>query len=219
MRAYYRVCQFFCRWFCVLLLKVRVYGAGRVPRTGGLMLVSNHQSFLDPVLLGIALPRECTYMARESLFAHPLFRGLIRSLNAFPVRRNEADIGAIKESLRRLRDGAALVIFPEGTRTTDGRIGPMLPGLAAIARKARVPIVPVLIDGMFRAWPRTRAFPGPGDVVVHYGEPIMPEAYAGLSPGALMEEIRRRLVALQERWHRRGPHRGLKSYGGDSGPS
>jgi len=174
-----------------------------VPTEGGVLLVCNHQSFMDPVLATMALPREGNYMARDTLFSYPFFGRLIRYLNAFPVRRQSADIGAIKESLRRLKQGRVLLLFPEGTRTPDGQIKPMLPGLGAIAKKARVPIVPTLIDGVFQVWPKGQSLPNRGDVIVKYGQPVLPDEYADLSPEELMAMVRGRLVAMQQSWHSR----------------
>jgi 1-acyl-sn-glycerol-3-phosphate acyltransferase len=213
MRLYYRVCRFICQWTMTLLLKARVFGRHHIPARGGVLLVCNHQSFLDPVLATMALIREGNYMARDSLFRRRFFRLLIESLNAFPVRRNTADLAAIKEAMRRLKQGRVVVLYPEGTRTEDGRIGPMLPGLGAIARKAGVPIVPTLIDGVFQAWPRSRKLPGPGDVIIEYGRPITPREYADLTAEGLMDLVRNRLLAMQQRWHSRVPRRRLKSSG------
>jgi len=176
------------------------------------ILVCNHQSFLDPVLATMALPREACYMARDSLFRRRLFKRLIESLNAFPIRRSAADLTAVKGALRRLKQGMALVMFPEGTRTLDGRVGPMLPGLGTIARKAAVPIVPTLIDGAFQAWPRGRALPRPGSVIVEYGPPIRPAEFADLTAEELVALLRNRLEIMQHRWHTRLPHRRLEWY-------
>lgn len=199
-------------------LKARFFGMGHVPRQGGVLLVCNHQSLLDPVLATMALPRECSYMARDTLFEHPLFGRLIRSLNAFPVRRGAADVGAIKESLRRLKQGMSLLVFPEGTRTPDGRIRQMMPGLGAIARKAKVPIVPTLIDGAFQAWPRESRLPRPGNAIIEYGTAIMPNEYARLGADELMELIRGRLIAMQHRWHSRLPERRLEWFQAEDSP-
>jgi 1-acyl-sn-glycerol-3-phosphate acyltransferase len=199
MRLYYRFCRFWCQTLFVLLVRGRVFGTSRVPRTGPVILACNHQSFFDPVLATLALPRECDYMARDTLFANPFFRRLIESLNAFPIRRGEADVAAIKETLRRLRAGRLVTMFPEGTRTEDGRIGPVLPGLGAIARKANVPVVPVLIEGAYDAWPRHRKFPRGGIVGVAYGEPIYPDQHPEWDAQALMDEVRRRLLEMQAR--------------------
>lgn len=199
-----------CRWVSVLLLRTRVYGLHRVPAKGGALLVSNHQSFMDPVLATMALPYEINFMARESLFHSRWFGGLIRYLNAFPVKRGTADMQAIKETMRRLKEGKLVLVFPEGTRTPDGRVGTLLAGPATMAKKCQVPIVPTLIDGVYQAWPRQRLLPGVGDVVVEYGHPIMPAEFAHMSADELTEEIRRRLVGMQEDWHRRVPRRRLK---------
>ncbi|HRY68513.1 MAG TPA: lysophospholipid acyltransferase family protein [Phycisphaerae bacterium] len=212
MRLSYRICRLACQVFTTMYFKARCFGLHRVPASGGTLLVCNHQSFMDPVLVTMALYREGNYMARDTLFADPRFKRLIEFLNAFPVKRNAADIGAIKESLRRLKQGRVLVLFPEGTRSDDGRIGELFPGVGAIAKKARVPIVPTLIDGMTQIWPRDKALPRPGNVVIEYGWPIMPEAYAELSPEGLMALIRERLVAMQHCWHSRVPARRLEWY-------
>ncbi len=213
VRYYWRFLRFLCRWGTILLLKVRVHRVRNVPREGAVLLVCNHQSHMDPVLAGMALPRESCFMARDSLWANKWFGKLITSLNAFPVKRNTADLGAIKESLRRLKQGMSLIVFPEGTRTPDGRIHPMFPGLASIARKAGVPIVPVLIDGMYQAWPKGSLFPRSGNVIVRYGEIIRPAEYADLSADALVKLLRKRLVEMQHRLHTALPERRLPAHG------
>lgn len=210
VRLSYRFCRFLCQWFSLTLLKTRLVGARNVPATGGVLLVSNHQSFMDPVIVAMGLPRECSYMARDSLFRNKLFGRLIGHLGAFPVKRGTADLMAIKESLRRLKRGEVVVVFPEGTRTLDGSIGPMLAGLATMAKKCKVAIVPTVIDGMFQAWPRHQALPGVGDVIIEYDRPILPAEYENLDPEALTEEIRGRMIAMQARRHRRMPSRRLK---------
>jgi 1-acyl-sn-glycerol-3-phosphate acyltransferase len=207
MRTYWRCCRFVARSGLLLLLRPTVIGTRNVPLKDGVLLVSNHQSYLDPVLVTMAPPRESCYMARDTLWKDPRFARLITSLNAFPVKRSTADIGAIKQALRQLKRGMALVVFPEGTRTPDGRIQSLLPGLAAIAQKSRVPIVPTLIDGVFRCWPRTSKFPSPGNVIVQYDQKIAPEEYADLSAKQLMERIRYRLLRMQHRLHTRVPER------------
>ena len=209
-RLHYRFCRLICQYAMIMLVKPRVFGVRNVPETGGVLLVCNHQSLLDPMLAGIALPREAHFMARDSLFHNPIFGRLIDSVNAFPVRRGAADLSAIKEAMRRLKQGRLVILFPEGTRSQDGRIAPMLAGMGAIARKTGVPIVPTLVDGAFQAWPRGRKLPGPGNVIVEYDRPIQPSDYAGLTADELIDLVRSRIITMQERWHSRVPSRRLK---------
>jgi 1-acyl-sn-glycerol-3-phosphate acyltransferase len=164
------------------------------------LLVCNHQSFLDPVLATLALPRECHYMARDSLFKNAWFRRLIESLNAFPVKRGAADVGAIKETLRRLKRGALVTVFPEATRTADGSIRPMQPGVVLIARKTQAPLIPTLILGAFEAWPRHALLPNPAPIIIAYGEPLQPDEMGDLSDEECIDVVRGRIVALMQRY-------------------
>ncbi len=199
MRSWYRFSRIMCQIWFVIFFRGRVFGTRKVPRLGGVLLVSNHQSFFDPVLATLALPRECHYMARDSLFHNPFFRRLIESLNAFPIKRATADMGAIKETLRRLKSGALVVTFPEGTRTRDGSLQPMAPGVILLARKARVPIVPTAILGAFESWPRQAKLPRPHPVIVAYGDPMSPEMLAAMTDDDCIAEVRRRIQALMDR--------------------
>jgi 1-acyl-sn-glycerol-3-phosphate acyltransferase len=162
------ICRpFFDRWF-----DLKVYGVNHVPRRGGVLLVSNHQSYLDPVLLAVKLPRPLSFMAKSELFENPYFGWLIKSLNAFPVRLGEGDIGAVKETIRRLQEGHALNVYPEGTRTLDGEIQPIQAGAGLIVRRAGVPVVPAAIHGSFEAWPKGDKLFHPSPIRVMYGPPM-----------------------------------------------
>jgi 1-acyl-sn-glycerol-3-phosphate acyltransferase len=200
MRPWYRFCRAGTHALFIFLLRGRVFGVRNVPRTGGVLLVCNHQSFLDPVLATLALPRECHYMARDTLFRHRWFRWLIESLNAFPIRRATADVGALKETLRRLKKGALVTTFPEGTRTTDGRVGPLHTGVVLLARRAQVPLVPTIILGAFEAWPRQARFPRPAPVIVAYGEPLRPAHMDRLSDDQCATILRERIIAMKRRF-------------------
>jgi 1-acyl-sn-glycerol-3-phosphate acyltransferase len=176
-----------------------VFGARNLPRTGGALLVSNHQSYLDPVLVALALERECCFMARDSLFRNPIFRHLIERLNAIPVKRGTADLGAVKAALRRLKRGMRLVVFPEATRSVDGTIALMQAGVVLLARKAGVPIVPTLIAGAYRAWPRHARFVRPSPIRVAYGEPVSPDHVKSLSDSECINLVRDRILQLAAR--------------------
>ncbi len=207
MRPYYRFCRFFCQWFFLLFCRVRVFGREHVPGTGGILLVCNHQSFFDPVLVTMALYREGNYMARDTLFQNPLFRRFIKSLNAFPIRRNTADISAVKETLRRLKSGRVVVIFPEGTRTRDGSVAPFLPGPAAVALKARCAVVPVRIDGAFLSWPKNQALPSPAPIQIRYGPALTADQTKHYTAQELAQELRRRIIGLDQGDPHRFTHR------------
>lgn len=188
------VVKLLLRVFLLLGFKTRVFGQTNVPMQGGLVLASNHQSFLDPPLLMCPLDRRGTFMARDSLFRSRLFGALIRGLNTFPVKRGGADTAAVREAVRRLKEGWCLVLFPEGTRTRDGEIGPLRPGVLSIADRAGVPIVPAVIEGAFQAWPRNggiRRHP----ISVWYGRPISVEARKKLGRLELAEALRAKMCA------------------------
>jgi 1-acyl-sn-glycerol-3-phosphate acyltransferase len=164
--------QLLCRALTTVLFDLKVSGERNVPRSGGVLLLTNHQSYLDPVLIGVRLRRPLSYLAKSELFDNPLLGWLIRSLNAFPVRQGRADIGAMRESIRLLQLGHLLNIFPEGSRCEDGRLQPMLPGSALVVKRAKVPVLPVAIVGSFRAWPKHRRFFTPAPIRVRYGKPV-----------------------------------------------
>jgi 1-acyl-sn-glycerol-3-phosphate acyltransferase len=168
--ALYRFCRLLGRVVCAAMFRFRARRLERVP-AGPALFACNHQSYLDPVLAGIALERAVHFMARRSLFVGP-FGWLIRKVHAFPVDRDQADLGATRRAIGLLRSGASLMVFPEGTRSRDGRLGRVRPGAALFARRAGVPIVPVYIDGSFRAWPPQHWLPWPAAVRVWYGEPL-----------------------------------------------
>ena len=170
--AVWKFLQAISRIMTTLLFDLKVYGAHRVPPEGGVLIVSNHQSYLDPVLLGVRLERPLSYLAKSELFKHKPFAWLIRSLGAFPVKQGAGDVGAMKETIARLQEGRALNIFPEGSRTEDGELLPIEKGVGLVIRKAKVPVVPVAIHGSFGAWPRDRMLPRAFPVRILYGHPI-----------------------------------------------
>ena len=183
--------------------QLRVFDRHHEPAAGGVVYICNHQSFLDPMLMGLALRRPMNYMARDSLFRTPGFKQIIASLNAFPVRRGTADIAAMKEAMRRVRNGHQAVVFAEGTRTPDGRIGPFLPGVSLLSQRAADWTVPVIIDGAFEAWPRWRMLPRPGSIVVRYARPIPRSEAQQFAPAGFVEHVRRILIAMQADVRRR----------------
>ena len=172
-RMWYAALRLLSRALFIPLFRIRVYGREHIPE-GGALLASNHQSFLDPVIIGVGLPREVNYMARDDLFDNPLFSALIRSLNAFPVKRSAADRNAIREAVARLITGGLVVVFPEGTRNDSGKLLQIQGGVAVVAKKAKCPIVPVAIHGARDAWPKRFLIFHFWPIKVAFGPPIDP---------------------------------------------
>ncbi len=196
MRLTYRTLRILAHMLYILYGRGRVYGVRNVPSEGAVLIASSHQSYFDPVLVGLPIGREVQFMARDTLFRNRYFRWLITHLNAFPIKRGSADLGAIKEALRRLKAGGVVVAFPEGTRTRDGRIGPLQPGIVGIARRANCPIVPTIIEGAHQVWPRDRLVPGLAKLWVEYGKPVYPDDFADMEPAEAARLLTDRLRAM-----------------------
>jgi 1-acyl-sn-glycerol-3-phosphate acyltransferase len=194
-RLWYDFLQVFCRLTAVTLFGTRVWGRQNVPPTGGMLVMSNHQSHFDPLLVGLAIDRRLNSLARKSLFKFTPFRWLIESLNAIPIDREGIGLGGIKETLKRLKRGELVLIFPEGTRTANGEIAPLKTGFVALARRGNVPLLPVGIDGAFDAWPRWKKLPGKALIHIAIGQPLLPEEAAKLDDEALVAELERRMRA------------------------
>jgi len=150
----------------------RVIGAEQVPVTGPVILASNHVSFADPPMIGSALPRAISYLARDTLFDQPGLGWFIRQLNAVPVDRDGGGAAGLKAILDRLHAGGGIILFPEGTRSRDGRLQSARSGVGLTVIKSEAPVVPVRLFGMFEAWPRSRPLPLPGRVTVKFGRPL-----------------------------------------------
>ena len=187
----------FLRWvICLvgtLVFHLRYSGRENIPKTGAVLVVSNHQSHFDPPFIGAGCWRRMNYLARVTLFRFAPLGWLIHSLDSIPIDRDGLGLGGIKEALRRLKRGEMVLIFPEGTRTSDGKMAPFRPGFTVLAARMKAWILPVAITGAFDAWPRTRKFPGRGTIHVHFGKPIPPEKVANCDDRELAAEVERRV--------------------------
>jgi len=160
-----------------LLFGFRSYGKGNIPREGPFLLASNHQSYLDPVLVHLGQDRGVAFMAMEPLFRNRAFAALIRWWGGFPVDLERRDVRAMRTAMGLMGAGRGLVVFPEAGRSRDGRLMSMREGVAQLALHAGAPIVPVRIEGMFKIWPAQRLLPKLARPLhVHYGPPILPPA-------------------------------------------
>ena len=171
MKIGYRAAWLILHVFFGLYLRWKVYNRERVPRTGSVILAANHASFLDPPLVGTALPRGIYYLARQSLFRFPVLGSGLRYLDAIPVDR-EAGASGLKTILDRLFNGGAIILFPEGTRSPDGNFLPARSGIGLAVIKSEAPVVPVRIFGSNLAWGRPHTLPRPHKVIVKFGNPI-----------------------------------------------
>ena len=152
--------------------RCRVYNAERVPLKGGVILASNHASYLDPPLVGAGLLRLVNFLARENLFGMPVIGWVLRQWEVVPVDRDGGGAVGLRAILDRLLAGGAIVLFPEGTRTHDGKIQPVRAGIGLTVLKSTAPVVPVRVFGMFEAYGRHLRFPRPYRVAVKYGQPM-----------------------------------------------
>lgn len=191
--TFYAVAKFVVRTIVRIVFRFRVVGAENVPRDGGLLIAANHLSNLDPPLLGISSPRPISYMAKKQLFAIPVLGFVITHLNAFRVDREAGGTAALRASLRMLKEGRCIGIFPEGGRNLSGT-NELKAGAAFLAASSGVPIVPAAIIGTRRLRPFAR-------VTVAFGEPFRivrnrKSDDDDLEKGA--EEIMQRIRALEE---------------------
>jgi 1-acyl-sn-glycerol-3-phosphate acyltransferase len=172
MNLSYRLGWIFFRTLYTVYFRWRVFNADNVPQSSGVILASNHASFLDPPLVGSGLHRPINYLARESLFRFPGIGALLRSWNSVPVDRDGGGAAGLKAILDRLLAGGGIILFPEGTRTSDGHLQPARSGIGLVVIKSTAPVVPVRVFGTYKAYGRHLKFPRPYRVMVKYGRPM-----------------------------------------------
>jgi 1-acyl-sn-glycerol-3-phosphate acyltransferase len=194
-------------WLTVKIFgRMKAYNVENMPRKGGVILAPNHVSFIDPPAVGSGIRfRPVRFMAKIELFKIPVLGFLIRAVGSFPVRQNTADRTAIRKALELLEKGELVCIFPEGTRSPDGKLTEAQPGLGMVALKSRVPIVPAALIGTDRMLPRHSFFLHFAKVRIVYGKPItFDDLYdKGMDREAIAEVGKRVMAAiaeLQEKW-------------------
>ena len=178
MQFHYRFIHVVIRPLLSTLFKFQVFGAENVPSSGGVLLMTNHASYVDPIFIGAGVDRNLRYMARSTLFRHGLIKWILLNLNAFPVIQGAPDRKAIRCALQILTDGELLNIFPEGTRSVDGiTLGKSLPGVGFIAHRPAGAVVPVFLSGTHDVLPRKAKMLKPVKVTISFGKPLDMEHY------------------------------------------
>ena len=173
MNLSYRIGWTFFRVMYATYFRWRVFGTENVPLQGEVSSwPRTTRAFLDPPLVGCALNRDINYLARASLFRFPGIGALLRSWNAVPVDRDGGGAAGLREILNRLLAGGGIILFPEGTRTPDGKLQPARSGIGLTVIKSDVPVIPVRTFGTFEAFGRNHKFPRPVSVAVKYGKPL-----------------------------------------------
>ncbi|MBV9275126.1 MAG: 1-acyl-sn-glycerol-3-phosphate acyltransferase [Verrucomicrobia bacterium] len=155
MTPIYRAGHILCAVIAKFGFGLKVFGQENLIQDGPAILASNHASYLDPPLVGVSCPNDIYYLARKSLMDWPILGWLIKQLNTIPIDRERGDLGAVKAVLRILKAGKQVIMFPEGTRSSDGKLQPGRAGIGLIIAKSLVPVVPVRIFGSFDALPRS----------------------------------------------------------------
>lgn len=191
---WYRLTQLVLGSVTRIYFRVRRRGVDNMPATGPVVLLATHHSYLDPLLIGCFMPRPIGYLARDTLFTG-LLGPLIRSYDAIPIDREGGGLAGIRATLKRIKQGDAVLMFPEGTRSPDGKLQPLKPGFIALVRRGNASIVPLALAGTFESWPRGKKWPRPARVGIVCGTAIPPNEVAGLDDQALLALVADRLAA------------------------
>ena len=201
---YHITCKFF--GMCLTVVnRYKIYGLNNIPETGGVIIASNHASYIDPPVVGASSrkTRMTHFMARDTLFKKGFMNWFLHKVGVIPLDREKGDIKAMKTSIALLKAGAAVALFPEGTRSEDGTLQPPKPGIGFLVAKGEVPVVPVYVHGSYEAWSKHSGGLKRKPVAVIYGKMITREEIKGLGTGReayleIGELIMTRIAGLKE---------------------
>jgi 1-acyl-sn-glycerol-3-phosphate acyltransferase len=186
----------------------RSEGSHHMPRQGPVLVIANHESFLDPLAVGLAVRRRIHYLARKTLFTHPRFGNFLRSVGCVPVDQEGIAKEGIRTCIDLLHADKAILVFPEGERTPTGQMLPFKPGIGLVMKKAPVPIVPVGVAGAYEAYPRDQTAPRLSPlfwrptgaaVAASVGKPIPPEHFANMSREQILDDLFHKVHVQVER--------------------
>jgi 1-acyl-sn-glycerol-3-phosphate acyltransferase len=209
MRAVSALVYEFCYWLVcfvyVIGFSLRTTGRRHIPGRGAVLIIANHQSFLDPIAIGLGVRRHVHYLARKTLFNNALFGWFLRTVNCVPIDQDGVGKDGIRNIIARLEGGYPVLVFPEGERSEDGQFHPLRPGIGLLVSRVRAPIVPAGVAGAYYAWPRHRALPAFAPlflppsrrtVAVVYGKPRDPATLDGLSREQILAVLHDDIAAV-----------------------
>lgn len=202
MKLFYPCINNLFKAFFFTLYHHQVFGSENIP-AGPAIIAANHTSYFDPPIIGASSPYELHFLAKASLFDHPIFGAAIRKLNAHPVSGTASDLSSFKLICQLISEGKKVVIFPEGARSPTGQMLSIKPGIGMLAMRSNAPIVPAYIDGLFEAWPMDKKYPKLwGRTAVHFGRPIDWHAYSHLdrkeAQQAIADDIGKAILELKK---------------------
>jgi 1-acyl-sn-glycerol-3-phosphate acyltransferase len=211
-RYWYRLGYWLFGLFLFFFYSYRFFHRQRVPPTGPILIIANHESYWDPPIVGCAVGRQVTYMARKTLFNSPALAWWMNKVGAFPVDQEGTGLDGLKKALQLLKEGKGVIVFPEGTRTPDGRMRPFQQGIALLIRRAKVPVLPIGLAGSYDAWAihqKKPAFaplwctPRKASIACVIGEVIPAESLLSLSPDRMMAYLSERVAKLRAEAYQR----------------
>lgn len=220
----FTVSRLVCLGIAKLAFRLHVEGEENIPHTGPAIVAANHVSYIDPIIIGIAIRRPVRFMAKKELFRFSLFGWLLRQLGAFPVNRHRINMQAFKRAIALLEAGELVAIFPEGTRGDGVELRPGKPGIGLIATRTGVPVIPAFHRGTEKVLPRGAWFPRSHRITVTFGAPCrFPEEQVGTGQdqAVLFSRTIMENIAALKTWSESGSRSGdVRTYAsGDAMPT
>lgn len=212
----YELSRIIARIILILYFRFRVYGRKNIIGAKGGIIAVNHTSFLDPILVGVPIPGRIFYVAKKQLLKNRLVRWYLKKLNVIPIDRDKPDLVTLKRMIKMIMSGELVVMFPEGTRSINGRLGEARRAVGLLAARSRATIYPCYIMGAVEAMPKEARFFRPGKIRMVFGRPVRyDDLYDRVPTKRAYEEISRSIMAeiagLQRKMEREFSFRECKS--------